>query len=257
MKENLKNGLIATGIIVIMGIILYVIFSENDEKEEVELSVDLNSEIASEDPRESAANFIKSAGTIGDYEGLTDEQVSKGEMKSSSEMREEALDRVEDVIIPDGPLLSGRERDFIREDNSQFPVFYQVEDVKVGEPYEESTITVNHDGVGAVEYDSIKVDVDFKSIETLFSWPTDASFTPIVSEEMSYDEHENVVVHLAKSGDLWFIYDVEDSEYELNARLATWSGKGQYSFPYEKKLVKEYPIENIHGSAEQEEMNND
>ena len=247
MNENLKNGLIATSIIIVMGVILYFIFSENDKKEEVELSLDLSSEIVSKDPRESAANFIKSAGTIGDYDGLTDEQISKGEMKSSSEMREEALDRVEKSIIPDGPLLNGRERDFIKEYNGQFPVFYQVENIKVGEPYEESTITVNHDGIGTVEYESVKVNVDFKSIETLFSWPTDSSFTPIVSEEMSYDEHEDVVVHLAKSGDLWFIYDIEDSEYELNARLATWSGKGQYSFPYDKELVKEYPIENIHG----------
>lgn len=247
MNENLKNSLIATGIIIVMFVILFFIFNENDKKESVELNLDLDSEIVSKDPRESAARFIKSAGTIGNYEELTDEQVSAGDMKNSSEMREEALDRVESSVIPDGPLLSGRERDFIKEINGQFPVFYQIEDIKVGEPYEESTVTVNHDGVGSVEYESIKVDVDFKSIEILFSWPTDASYTPIISEEMSYDEHENIVVHLAKSGDLWFIYDIEDSEYELNARLATWSGKGQYNFPYDKELVKEYPIENIHG----------
>lgn len=256
MNTNIKNALIAILIMSIIGVVIYFMFSEKETKQEIELKLDLNSDIVSKEPRESAANFITAAGTIGDYESLTEKKISRGLFKTNSEMREESFNKAKDSIIPDGPLLTGREIDFIREDNAQFPLFYRIEDLKVGKPYDEGTMTVNHDGIGAVEYETVKVNVDFKSIETAFYWSTDVSLDGYVSEEESSDNHENVVVVLAKSGDLWFIYDVEDSEYELNARLATWSGKGQYDFPYEKKVIKEYPMESVYHFG-QEEMFND
>lgn len=209
----------------VIGATLFIVnFEKTTDKEIVEL--DLSSDIVSTDPKVSAANFINHNGTIGDLSEVDQEYFDNFSEAANDEKRMASFNKVKDAIIPDSPMINGREEDTIKNQTVEFPIYYEVRDLKVSEPSNVKPLIIHHDGIGPIEYESVDVKVDFTSAESTFYWPTDASGDGMITQMEAVDYFEDVKVTLVKSGDLWFIYDVEDSEYLLNIRMATWSGRG-------------------------------
>ena len=220
-------------------------FEGSDGKESIDFELDLDSDIVSTDPKISAANFIKFNGTFGDLDSLKEEDIVKMNFESNSDMRRTAFEKVKGAIIPDSPIITGNEEATIDDDLAQFPAFYSIINMRVSEPYNSTTFTINHNQIGQVDYEAVKVNVDFDSTQTVFYWPTDASSDGIITKEVASDSFEDIEVTLVKSGDLWFIYDVEDIEYTLNIRMSTWSGRGEYNVSHEQEVVEEYTMGDI------------
>lgn len=243
-KSELSRFLIAAGmvIIIIVGSIFIVNRgnSESTNKEEIELT--LGSDIVSTDPKVSAANFIKHNGTMGDLSEINQDYFKNPFAEDNADRRMNAFQSVKDAIIPDSPLLARNIEKFIKENVSDFHVYYEIRDLKVGEPSEVVPLTIHHNQVGSIEYDSVEVKLDFTSAQNVFYWPTDATGDGIITQMEAVDHFEDVTVTLVKSGDLWFIYDVEDSEHLLNVRMSTWSGRGIDDVSVDQKVVAEYKI---------------
>lgn len=223
---------------VILGAVFIVIGNKEDKKDDIKPNI-LSSDIVSTDPRESTVNFITYNGTIGDTSTITSETIPVDGFGLNRDRRLEALDIVESSIVPGSPLINGRERQniFNMTDDDCFPSFFEIRNLKVGEPSKVGKITV-YDDSGNVEYDYVDIYVDFDSYKISYIWPLDASGDGSVSKVEGYDTFTDVKVTLVKSGDLWFIYDVEDSENLLNVRFATWSGIAKNNIDVEEEVVE-------------------
>lgn len=244
-KNNIVKGILAFGIVAIIALVTFFILNlESNEKQEFK-TVPKKSDLVSKDPKISAVNFITANGTIGNIEEKTESQIINGEINLTPEMRFIALDIAKTAIIDDSPIITGTEVEASLLRDGLFPNYYSIRDLKAGEPYGDKTITINHDQIGPVEYPSVKVDLDFKTVETTLTWPTDVHLSSKITQQEVVDLFENVTVELVKDGDYWYIYDVEDMEYELNVRMATWSGRGSYDVSADYKFVKEYSIEDV------------
>lgn len=244
-KDNIIKGLFAIGIVGIIFAVTFLVTNLDFAKKE-EFSIETKkSDLVSKDPKITAANFIVANGTIGNLEEKTEQQIIGGEINLNPEMRLEALDIAKTAIINDSPIITGREIEASLRKDGLFPNFYSIRDLKVSEPYSPKTLVINHDEIGQVEYDSVKVNVDFKSVETTLAWPTDVHLNAKITQKEVVDSFKNIAVELVKDGDLWYVYDVEDMEYALNVRMATWSGQGKYDVSADDAVVKEYDIDNV------------
>lgn len=235
----------------VVGITFYVVnFEKSTTKETVDLN--LSSDIVSTDPKISAANFITHNGTIGDLKEVDQEYFNNfSTMSTNVERRMATFEKVKDAVVPDSPIITGREEDTIKNQLVEFPIYYEIRDLKVSEPSDVKPLVVHHHGTGPAEYDSVEVYVDFTSAENTFYWPTDASGDGMITQMEAVDSFEDVKVTLVKSGDLWFIYDVEDIEYLLNIRMSTWSGRGKNDVSTEQVLINTYE-RNYNGITEEE-----
>lgn len=240
-KEFIKRAIIS--FLLLGGIIAITLFVVNfDSDKKVEINPELSSDIVSEDPKISASNFIKINGTMGELTKVNQDYFKIVQEETNSDRRRIAFENVKDAIVSDSPLLSERIEETIKNDNLEFFRFYEIINLKVSNPSEVSPLVVNHDVTGPVQYDSVSVYVDFESSQHTFYWPTDATGDSIISQMRATDKFEDVKVTLVKSGELWFIYDVEDSEYLLNARMSTWHGRGVENITTDKVLVTTYEI---------------
>lgn len=245
---NRKDLIIKGSISILMlGIIIVVTFfiinyDNTTSKEKIDLSLDLNSEIVSTDPKISAANFIKYNGTMGDIQKVDENYFGPQNLETNADRRIASLEKVKDAIIPDSPIISGRELENAKNQLMDFPVFYTIENVSASEPSEIKPLIIEHDEIGSTQYESVDVLIDFTSIQDTFYWPTDVTGDSIITQERAKDEFKDVKVTLVKSGDSWFIYDVEDIEYKLNVRMSTWSGRGKDDVSTDQKTIAEYKL---------------
>lgn len=245
MIKNIIKGLMAIGILLSILVLTFLIFNKDEEISEENWELNLNSDIVSTNPKKSAANFIMQNGTIGDLTNLKKEDIVHLNFPASSDMRRSSFDLAKPAIIPGSPLIDGNEEETIANDLAQFPVYYSIENLKVDEPAPIYKLPLNHNGIGLVEHDAVKVNVSFDSIQTTFYWPTDFGSDGIITKEVALDSFEEISVTMVNSGGKWFIYDVEDSEYTLNVRMSTWSGRGNYDVSVEQEVVEEYILENV------------
>lgn len=241
-KGNIFKLIIAVGMLASIVIIGLYIVNYDKSSKRINYKLDLSSDIVSEDPSISAANFIANNGTMGDLSEITQEFIDSYNMPTNADRRMAAFQKVKDAIVPDSPLLSGNEEEVIKNQTSEFPIYYEVRDVKVSGPSAVKPLVIHHNGIGPTKYDSVDVYVDFKSAENVLYWPTDTGGHSIITQMEAVDYFENVKVTLIKSDGLWYIYDVEDSEYKLNARMSTWGGKGKNDVSSEQYVVAEYQI---------------
>lgn len=245
-KSNVIKMIIAALMLAsVMGIALFIVnYEKTTDKESVDLN--LSSDIVSTDPKVSAANFITQNGTIGNLSEVDQAYFDrKFTSETNADRRMASFEKVRDAIVPDSPIITGREEDAIKNQTVDFPVFYEVRDLKVSEPSNVKPLVIHHNQIGPVEYESVDVYVDFTSAENTFYWPTDASEDnkSIITQMEAVDHFEDVKVTLVKSGDLWFIYDVEDIEYLLNVRMSTWSGRGNNDMSTEQEVINEYELD--------------
>lgn len=244
-RDNIKNLIFAIAILVGIGAALFLIFNVDNKNDKVEIEVKgKNSNLVSKDPKESAANFIMANGSIGNLEELSEKDLTSGNLQETVEMRLQTLDKVKDAIVDDSPIISGDEEEASWLRDGLFPVYYSIRNLKVGEPYGKKKVRIEHNQIGSVEYNSIKVNVDFDSVETVFTWPTDLQLKAVLTRLESTDSFKNVAIELVEIDGLWYIYDVENIEYLLNVRMATWDGRGSYDVSSDEAIVaKEYEID--------------
>lgn len=256
-KETVIRVLIALGMlgVVIFTTLFFVNYESKVEKVEVDYEMELDSEIVSVDPKVSASNFIRYNGTMGDLSKVSQDYFDNQVVETNPERRMAAFVKVKDAVIPDSPILTGREEEAIERQTSDFPVFYEADELKVGEPSDVRPLRVEHDTIGPVEYESVEVNIDFTSSQHTFYWPTDTGGDSRLTQKATSEEFEDITVTLVKSGDLWFIYDVENIEYDLNVRMATWSGRGEDTVTVEQEVVGYYDL-NYNDSREDEKEEN-
>lgn len=243
-KDLIIKSLISlTMVIAIIVVSIFVVnYDGSNKKEKVATNLKLSSELVSTDPKISAANFLKANGTIGDVSKVDEKYFGLKNKETNADRRIEAFKKVKDSIVPDSPIITGTEIENAKLQLSDFPIFYTIDDIKISEPSEEKTLTITHDGKGSVEYKSVDVYADFVSYQDTFYWPTDVTGDSIITQERAKDQFKDVKITLVKSGGLWFIYDVEDIEYGLNVRMATWSGRGKDDVSPNQERVAEYEL---------------
>lgn len=234
-----------------VGITMMIVNFDKDGKDKVDVELDLESDIVSTDPKVSASNFIKFNGTMGDISQINQEYFSTYQEETNSDRRMNAYTKVKDAILPDSPLLSGRTLKTIERDTLDFLVFYEITNMKASNPSKVYPLVVNHDENGEIQYEAVDVFLDFTSSQHTFYWPTDMGSDSIITQMKASDDFSNVKVTLVKSGDLWFVYNVEDSEHLLNVRMSTWQGKGKDTVSTDRDLVNEFEMDyNLSGEME-------
>ena len=186
------------------------------------------SDIISSDPVETAASFIKANGTMGNIEkDITFETLKNGTaIFENIDRRMIALSKVESAVVPGSPIINGSERKHIEihSRNLIYPILYEVKNIKAGKPKNSREISVA-DSQGKATYQAVDIEVSFDSVMTTFTRAGDTSYDGTNTQTENKDQFD-VTVTLAQSGDLWFVYDIENSEYLLNERFATWKGIG-------------------------------
>lgn len=237
-KKEIIQIVFSSAVIISLLAIAYILVVKEPKVNMVEMNdLKLSSEIASTDPMVTASNFIFANGTMGNVEtDITQDKIKTNEAIFENEGRRLiALSKVKDALIPGSPLISGDEEShakvFTRELN--YPYIYKVDNVKVSEPGEVSMLKVFSE-VGPSEYDSVELIVSFDSTRIHYLRAGDSSYDGTHTEISNVESFSDLKVTLAKSGDLWFVYDIEDAEVIVNERFATWSGVGSPTTDYSK-----------------------
>lgn len=230
---------LAVGLIVFGSIYIANYNSEDIREEIVELETD--SSIVTSDAQKTASLVVQANGTIGNLELVSEENIREFDTtRDNIKVRMDALEKVSKALIPGSPLLSGREESNIKEysNSSEYPILFKTENVKSGKPTNKRKITSFSES-GPTSYDGVDVKVQFDSIMMSFTSPRDTSYDGTYTR-IDNKETYDVTVTLAKSGDLWFVYDIENSENGLAQRFATWSGNSNsYSDNEKDEIVGE------------------
>lgn len=224
---------IVLSITLLAGAVFIVNYKPNKKKSKVNYATD--SEIVTTDPVKTATLYIKANGTMGDVKDVNVETLKTFEaMYQNKSRRINALDKVREATIPGSPLITGQEEDNIKVFINSFddPRLYNIENIEASDYYNERKLAV-YSEAGPIEYNAVDVDVAFDSIVTYFTAPSDTSYDGTFTQ-MENRETFDTTVTLVQSGDLWFMYDILNSEYDLNERFATWSGVGSPYINYEE-----------------------
>lgn len=237
-KKEIIQIVFSSIVIISLLIVAYMIVVREPKVNMVEMKdLKLSSEIVSTDPMVTASNFIFANGTMGDVEtDITQDKLRTNEAVFENEGRRLiALSRVKEALIPGSPLIRGDEEShakiFTRELN--YPYIYKVDNVKVSEPSEISMLKVFSE-TGPSEYESVELFVSFDSTRIHYLRAGDSSYDGTHTEISNVESFSDIKMTLAKSGDLWFVYDIEDAEVIVNERFATWSGVGRSTVDYSK-----------------------
>lgn len=246
-KDSIIKMVISVAMLLaIVAGIYFFIFRDNIQTKE-EIAIEANSDILSTDPKETAANYIAANGNMGDIEeDLSEDKILTGEhLRDNERRRLNALDKVEAATIPGSSLITGREKNKSIKfaEDSAFPMLYNIDNIYVSEPLNERKITVMSE-VGPVEYEAVDVLVSFDSMKYMLICPTDVSYDgthELVGNKETFEEMKTTLV---KSGDVWFMYEINDSENLLNERFATWQGVSNVSVDETKdEIIKEISVE--------------
>lgn len=251
MKDKnifIRNLVLSSAVVLSMAALVVFFFTNDDSKDMVEIDVTTTSEIVSTDPMETAARFIKANGTMGDVETdiIQDKMKTKEAVYENGARRQIALHQIKEAVIPGGPIISGNEESYIKihTRNLDVPYIYSVSNIEVSEPSEPEKIQIFSPD-GKKEYESVKVNVQFDSTRINYSHARDTSYDG-THTQISNTESFDVEVILVKSGDLWFVYDVPDSEYLLNERFSTWDGISDSTVNYDNdKVTGEFKLEGV------------
>lgn len=230
--------------VAIAGLIMLLLFvgsywivtsTSNEPLEKIDLD-GTDSEIVSTNPQQTAALFIQANGTMGDIEkDITIESLSDNSaVFTNIDRRMNTLSEVEKALVPGSPIINENERKHIENFTRalNYPVLYKVENIKVGKPKNERDIQVRSKE-GTSTYNALDLNVSFESIRSVFMAPNDTSYDG-THTQVDNKENFDVTIVLAKSGELWFVYDVLDSEYLVNERFSTWSGISNSIIDFEK-----------------------
>lgn len=248
-KKEIKRIIVAglLSVSLLAGAYFLVVYEPKEKLTEIS-EVDIYSSLVSEDPKQSAANFITANGTMGNVEDdITQAKMSTNEaVYDNSQRRLVALYRLTDAVIPGGIIIDGREKDNVATHTMDLdsPYIYSVDNVEIGEPSNPEKLTVFTED-GQTDYDSVKVKAVFDSTIIHYTRAHDTSYDG-THTQISNTEKFEVEVVLVKSGDLWFIYDVTQSEEMLNERFASWSGISKSSVDHSlDKKTGEFVLEGV------------
>lgn len=241
-KKTIKNIVISTFLIVgIIAITIFIMTYEKNELKQEEVIIELSSDLVSTDPKVSASNFIIRNGTMGDVENDIngDSLINSEAGLLSVKGRYEALKVLKEAVVPGNLIITGEEDKYIDKLATPdcIPTFHQIRDLKVSEPGKTGKLVVYSDN-GNIEYTYTDVYVDFNSAKIWYQWGRDADWDGNVMEIENVEKFENIKVTLVQSGELWFIYNIEDAEKKLNSRFATWNGKTEESYGPEDTFVR-------------------
>lgn len=237
IKENFINILISGAIVLLLVVsaVLIVNYKPKPTMKEIKV-IETDSKIVSDDPQTTASLFTKANGTMGSLSEATTESLKTGELVfNNGERRKSAFIEVSKAIVPGSPLITDLELKNIERhiNNIDVAVIFLAENIKVGKPANERRLSVSSEEEGLNEYDAVDVLVSFDSIKTTFMSAKDSSFDGTYTQVDNRETFNEVKITLVRSGELWFVYDIEDAEYLLNERFATWSGIGPITTNFE------------------------
>ena len=240
-KLRFAIAFLLVGVIAGVGFLVFYL-SGDTKKTYTDVKLNLSSELASDDPAKTAANFIKSNGTMGDISKVNQEYFNKTNDETNSKRRGDAYKRTKTVIFPGSPLLDSRVEKTIENDNVEFPTFYEITDVKAGNVTTGNSKSLAVTGAGTKEYESATVLVDFTTSKYTLTWPTDLESESIIKENKTTEDFGNIQVTLVKSEGLWYVYDVTDIEDLLNVRMSTWKGIGVDDVSTDEEVINEFEM---------------
>lgn len=245
IRESFKLQLLAAIALLAISVgVVVLIFNDKPTEKLDNVILDGSlSEIVSTDARQTAAKLIIANGTMGSLEEITPDSLNDGSATDANVNRRfTAINLVENGVVPGSPLVSGSEKKFIETYTRGLdePAIYEIENVKAGKPMNERMITVTSKDLVA-DYHAVDVEISFESIKTVFTRSRDGSYD---GTNYQIENRENYVVKVTviQSGDLWFGYDIENSEYGLNERMSTWKGIAKSTINYENNKEVGYII---------------
>jgi len=249
-KKGLIQIIISSVIVITLLALAYFIVVYEPPLKMMEIdNIDINSDILSTNPSETAYKFIKANGTMGNVEkDITQETMKTNEaIFENAHRRQIALSKVKDAIIPGSPLIDGKEEGHIKIFASDLdaPYIYEISNMRVSEPSKLERLTV-YSEVGPTEYDSTEVFVSFDSTRITYNSAKDTSYDGTHVQISNTENYEEIKVTLVQIGELWFVYDVENAENLINERFATWSGIHPSNIDYSKNIeTGEFKVEGI------------
>lgn len=233
MNRNLQVIIAILLSVALLGVAVFIITYEPKKKQK-DVEISTNSEIVTTDPVKTASLYIAANGTMGELSEVNEETLATKEAtNNNAHIRMTALAKVREATIPGSILITGKEENNIKQfiNSLDNPRLYAIENVKATDSYNERKISI-YSEIGPTEYEAVDVDVSFDSIIIMFTAPSDTSYDGTYTKIENRETYE-VTATLVKSGDLWFMYDIKDSEHLLNERFATWSGVGSLTFDLE------------------------
>lgn len=223
-------------ILLILGAYFIVMRKPINNKNQID-NISTNSNIVSTDPKVSAAKFIEANGAMGSVEiDITQDSMKTNEATYMNGTRRlTSLAKVEQAVVPGNKLIIGNERDNLKRfvGNLDYPFLYKIDNISVSEPSNPAKLTVYSES-NAIEYQSVKVFVDFESTRIHYTCPKDVTYAGIHTQFSNTEKFKDIEVILVQSGELWFVYDIVNSEQLINERFATWSGAGVSTIDYDK-----------------------
>lgn len=256
-KKGLIQIIISSVIVITLLTLAYfiVIYEPSLKMMEID-NIDINSDILSTNPSETAYKFIKVNGTMGNVEkDITQETMKTNEsIFENAYRRQIALSKVKDAIIPGSPLIDGKEEGYIKifVSDLDVPYIYEISNVRVSEPSKLEKLTV-YSETGPTEYDSTEVLVSFDSTRITYNSAKDTSYDGTHVQISNTENYEEIKVTLVQVGELWFVYDVEDAEKLMSERFATWSGIHPSNIDYSKNVeTGEFKVEGIEPVQEED-----
>lgn len=247
MNEDIKRYGLAGVIVLALLVGVFLIFGLQDKGEALNTpAITTSSEIVTTDPQLTTSLFVTANGTMGDkeHEVSGDTLFNQVAMNGNRDRRLKSYRKVKEAVIPGGPILNGNEEHNIDKHTKGLtvPVFYEIDNLKTSEPINERKVEVQSNE-GTYKYRAVDVLVSFDSTKIYYDRVRDISWDGTYSQIENKETYTDVKVTLVQSGDLWFVYDIENSEHELNARFATWSGVSKEEYDYTKdKVVKSIEV---------------
>lgn len=238
--QNTKKTVIQVGIAIalVVGLMItaYIIVSYEPDIKMIENKPHTSdSNIVTNDAQKTAALFVEANGNIGNTEkDITIKTLESGEaIENNSKRRLEAFYAVNRATIPGSPLIKDNQDSYIRKYTSKLntPYTFKVENVSTSKPSKISKLIINTNSE-STEYEAVDVYVSFDSIMTTFVCATDTSYDGTHTQMDNKAHFDKLKVTLVNSGDLWFVYDIENAEKVVNERFATWRGVSPSTIDY-------------------------
>lgn len=241
-KKDIFRVFISITIVSVLLLGAVYIVNYEPKREETLIDNQFTSELVSTDPKVSAANFIYANGNIGVItEDVNENTLVNGEAEYKAiQRRYEALELVKTALVPGSPLVNSAQESFIKNLLGKYdtPIFYEIKNVVVSNPENAGKLEV-HSETGSTVYDYVEVYASFDSYRVWYQWGRDTDWDGNVLEVENKEHFENIKVSLVKSGDLWFIHDIENAEHKINSRFATWKGVGVESYSENDEIRRE------------------
>lgn len=244
-SKNIKDLLIALGLLIGMGVIIFICWSVFFNKDETKTnnSIDV-ADITGfgSTPQEALTKFIYTAGTMGDYtevtiEGLTNKTI----FQNNAQRRKDSYTAAIEGVVNGSKLIITNQDTYIDKyyNTVQWPIYYSIDSNSIQLSNESESYELKVTSTGET-YNAVDIYADFSSTRHLFRLvATDASSDGSYERVDNTENFKGIKFTLVEIADnQWEIYDIDDNG-TINSRFSTWNTNSTETYDLTKDEVKD------------------